>query len=81
MSDRKPDSGCVICPACVHQFPAIPVNVQHELTRLRADNAKLRSVVNAMRDLYAEGVVEAAMIEHGLLDASGGATEVLRGEG
>ena len=32
----------VICPNCVTQFRAVPVNVQHELITLRAENEKLR---------------------------------------
>lgn len=33
-----PNNDMVICPKCVHQFRAIPVNVQHEL----ADERKRR---------------------------------------
>jgi len=33
--DRTPNDDEVICPGCVHQFRAIPVNVQKELARLR----------------------------------------------
>jgi len=32
----------VICPNCVHQFRAIPVNVQEKITALAAENKVLR---------------------------------------
>jgi hypothetical protein len=32
----EPDNDAVICPACAHQFGAIPVNVQQELAHYRA---------------------------------------------
>lgn len=35
----------VICPNCVHEFRAIPVDVQEELSALRAENEKLRASV------------------------------------
>lgn len=36
MNDRAPDDDEVICPNCVHQFPAIPINVQKHLTSAHA---------------------------------------------
>lgn len=38
-----PNNDMVICPKCVHQFRAIPVNVQHEL----ADERKRRKAAEA----------------------------------
>ena len=38
-----PNNDMVICPKCVHQFRAIPVNVQHEL----ADERKRRKTAEA----------------------------------
>jgi len=40
MSDT-PDNDLVICPNCVHQFRAIPVNVQRELAEAKADKERL----------------------------------------
>jgi hypothetical protein len=37
-------SDCVICPKCTHQFPAIPVDVQTELSELRARPAEPAAV-------------------------------------
>lgn len=34
MSDRRPDPDKVICPNCVHEFAAIPENVQKRLSAL-----------------------------------------------
>ena len=65
MSDtRQPNFDEVICPKCVHQFRAIPVNVQEELAALReqlavsntalgthaAENVKLKWELAALRD-------------------------------
>jgi len=41
MSDKTdtpmlPNNDLVICPKCVHQFRAIPVSVQRELSALQA---------------------------------------------
>lgn len=35
MSNMQPNYDEVICPACCHQFRAIPVNVQAEVEALR----------------------------------------------
>jgi hypothetical protein len=40
----------VICPNCVTQFRAVPVNVQHELITLKAENAKLREALQKIAD-------------------------------
>lgn len=44
---RVPDDDMVICPGCVHQFRAIPVNVQAELRELsqRASEAEAGRVI------------------------------------
>lgn len=36
----------VICPACAHNFPAIPQSAQSELSRLRAENARMRETLD-----------------------------------
>jgi len=41
MSDT-PDNSLVICPNCVHQFRAIPVDVQHELAKAQAEIDRLQ---------------------------------------
>ena len=46
---RRPDPDKVICPACTHDFVAIPENVQAELSRLRAANAELASALEKIR--------------------------------
>lgn len=44
----------VICPACVHQFRAIPVNVQEELRRQHQKIVELEAqLVEASRDAAA----------------------------
>jgi hypothetical protein len=43
-AERKVNNDEVICPNCVHQFGAIPVNVQRELFALRAEIERLRGV-------------------------------------
>ena len=41
MSDgRKPDPDLVICPACTHQFRAIPENVQAHIEALEAERQR-----------------------------------------
>ena len=47
MSDT-PDNDLVICPNCVHQFRAIPVNVQREL-------AEATDLLNRFFDRYEGG--------------------------
>jgi hypothetical protein len=37
MSDKTPNPDEVICPNCIHQFRAIPVNVQADLTAAKAE--------------------------------------------
>jgi hypothetical protein len=48
--ERKPLSDCVICPKCTHQFPAIPVDVQTELSELRARPAESMAVARFVED-------------------------------
>ena len=45
MSD-VPNNDEVICPACCHQFRAIPVNVQQEIERLRAELAQREAYIH-----------------------------------
>lgn len=40
------DSSKVICPACVHEFRAVPVDVQEELEALRKDAERYRWLRN-----------------------------------
>jgi chromosome segregation ATPase len=39
---KMSDDTCVICPNCVHEFPAIPVNVQERIAELEAEVERLR---------------------------------------
>ena len=48
MSDT-PDNDLVICPNCVHQFRAIPVNVQRELAEAQKEIEAMRQVIDACR--------------------------------
>lgn len=45
-NQSNPDE--VICPACVHQFRAIPESVQAELRRLHAENERLKSIAREL---------------------------------
>lgn len=40
------DSSKVICPACVHEFRAVPVDVQEELAALRKDAERYRRLLD-----------------------------------
>lgn len=40
-NNRIPNNDEVICPKCVHQFRAIPVNVQAEISALQTAARKL----------------------------------------
>lgn len=52
------DNDKVICPNCVHEFAAIPVNIQAELSRLTAELAA------AKRDARAkQAKIDALMLE------------------
>jgi hypothetical protein len=61
----------VICPACVHQFAAIPENVQEELRRLHSVNAQtgeqLRAAVAAQREACAQMVERLGQEGYGTL--------------
>lgn len=50
----EPNNDEVICPKCVHQFRAIPVNVQEELSRLRAENERMRADYRFISDTLLE---------------------------
>ncbi len=47
---EQPNPNQVICPACVHQFQAIPENVQAELRRLHSVNAQLLEALEDCRE-------------------------------
>ena len=51
VKQSNPDE--VICPACVHQFRAIPENVQAELRRLDEVNAQLLEALEAADEAMA----------------------------
>lgn len=53
MGGTVPDDDEVICPGCSHQFRAVPVNVQREVSRLRG---VVRRFVQAYDDSAAEVV-------------------------
>ena len=42
---RVPDDDMVICPGCVHQFRAVPVNVQARIAALEAERGALRHLL------------------------------------
>ena len=53
-----PNNDHVICPNCAHQFRAIPVNVQTEITSLREQLSNMMAVVANVeweRDVADEG--------------------------
>jgi hypothetical protein len=51
MPDAEVDYDAVICPNCVHQFKAIPVNVQGELRELRDTVDRYRAALKRVADL------------------------------
>ena len=49
---RVPDDDMVICPGCVHQFRAIPVNVQARIAALEAERDALRQKLDGILKAY-----------------------------
>lgn len=63
MSDKKlPNNDEVICPNCVHQFRAIPVNVQARIAELEAERdewcAEARLLAGKLMERDAECIAE-----------------------
>jgi len=54
----------VICPACVHQFRAIPVNVQAEIAALRSERDALQAKLEAANQLAQLNGEIAASLKH-----------------
>jgi hypothetical protein len=48
LQGRVPDDDMVICPGCVHQFRAVPVNVQARIADLERERDALAAQVLAM---------------------------------
>ena len=47
----EPNNDEVICPECCHQFRAIPVNIQHELTTANERISELEAGLAAEREV------------------------------
>ena len=61
--ERRSKDNCVICPACNHEFVAVPVDVQEEIASLRqqlaecqAQNAKLSERVVGVGEIAINSV-------------------------
>jgi chromosome segregation ATPase len=69
--DRVPDDDMVICPGCVHQFRAVPVNVQARIAALEAEVARLTELDSYNTDIIArfEAKLTAAEAERDALRA------------
>ena len=45
------DFDCVICPNCVHEFRAVPVNVQDKITRLESKVKELEALNESLQGM------------------------------
>jgi hypothetical protein len=58
MSDPRSNDDEVICPKCVHQFRAIPVNVQHALAARDAEIEQWKVLVEKAHDAGVESMAK-----------------------
>jgi uncharacterized Zn finger protein (UPF0148 family) len=71
--EQRSKDNCVICPACNHEFVAVPVDVQEELASLRQQLADCETKWNDAADCCAKGtalLAECQAREKVLLDAA-----------